>query len=97
MSDSFTRADLERATAALRASNAPPVGGYRVFMNPQQVEDVAFIGLAGELRAWRERATAGAIFEHEKRRAWLGRRAWPVTAEEAVSRARGLEVRGGRG
>jgi len=70
-STAFTFADLLRAEAMLNAANVPRFGGYTMFLQPDQYEDVTLDSLTINA-PYRVRETAWSLMRHERRRQKMG-------------------------
>ncbi len=83
-STALTFADLLRAEATLNAANVPRFGGYTMFLQPDQHEEVTLDSLTVNA-PYRVRETAWSLMLHERRRQKMGKRGH-VTAAEVFAR-----------
>jgi hypothetical protein len=82
--DVLTFADLLRASEMLDAQNVPRFGGYTVFLQPDQYEEMALNSLTVNA-TYRVQETAWSLMRHERRRQEMGKRG-RVTAAEVFAR-----------
>ena len=82
--DAFTFADLLRAEAMLNAANVPRFGGYTMFLQPDQREEITLDSITTDA-PYRVRETAWSLMRHERRRQKMGKRGH-VTAAEVFAR-----------
>jgi hypothetical protein len=68
----------------LDAQNVPPFGGYTMFLQPDQHEEVTLDSLTVNA-PYRVRETAWSLMSHERRRQKMGKRGH-VTAAEVLAR-----------
>ncbi len=91
MKDVFSTEDIVRAESILERSNIPVFEGhYYVFVTPDRAEDIKL--WSWETSAtYRDRITAWALLEYERKRQRLGRRGF-VFADEVICKIQALAL-----